>query len=162
MKTLLILRHAKAEPARDGEFDVQRALAPRGIQDAARIGRLLRDRSLVPDVILSSAAVRAKTTTDLVMAAMQFAGRAHYLDQLYMAPPQTYLKILAREGGDARQALLVGHNPSLDELLYLLTSEETAFPTAGLAVVELDIAAWEEIRPPARYRLASFYRPKEL
>lgn len=162
MKTLLILRHAKAEPAYDGQRDDQRALAPRGIQDAARIGRLLRDASLAPDVILSSAAVRAKTTADLVMAATQFTGRAHYLEQLYMAAPQTYLDWLAREGGDARQALLVGHNPSLDDLLYLLTREDVSFPTAGLAVIQLDIDAWSEVQLPASYPLARFYRPKEL
>jgi phosphohistidine phosphatase len=162
MKTLLIMRHAKAIPAAPNQADIDRALAARGESDAPRIGRLLAAQHLVPDLILSSAALRAKQTAELVAEAVDFTGRLELLGELYMALPNTYLKALHREGNSQSRALVVGHNPTLDDLLYLLTGEHESFPTAGLAVVALNIEDWSELALPGQHRLVEFYRPKHI
>jgi phosphohistidine phosphatase len=162
MKTLLILRHAKAVPATDHQPDFDRALAARGESDAPRIGQLLVEQNLVPELILSSAAQRAKQTAELVAAAAGFAGRLELLGELYMALPQTYIDALRREGNSLHRAMVVGHNPTLDQLLYLLTGSRETFPTAGLAVIDLKINAWSELVIPSQHQLVEFYRPKQL
>ena len=162
MKTLLILRHAKAVPATADQPDYARPLAARGEGDAPRIGKLLLDKQLVPEVILASSAARAKQTAELVAGAADFSGRLELLRELYMATPKTYVEALRREGNSQASALVVGHNPTLDQLLYLLTGQRESFPTAGLAVVALKIKDWSELVIPSQHELVEFYRPKHI
>lgn len=162
MKTLLILRHAKAEPPDENMTDHARPLAKRGHKDAPRIGAWLVEQGLMPDAILSSDALRARTTAKLVADACRFSGELQLFASLYMAMPETYLEVVAAAAEEAARVLVVGHNPTLDDLLFLLTGSHDGFPTAGLAVVELDVASWSEVRLPTRHRLAHFVRGKEL
>ncbi len=162
MKTLLMLRHAKAEPPDEGMSDRDRPLAPRGEKDAPQVGHWLRDQELMPAAIFASSAARAKATAELVAAACAFPGEVRYFDQLYMALPETYVEVLQTEAGDADRVLVVGHNPTLDDLLYLLTGTHEGFPTAGLAVVELNIVQWSDLRLPTQHRLSHFIRGKDL
>lgn len=162
MKTLLILRHAKAEPPDDNMSDHDRPLAPRGKKDAPRIGNWLADQSLVPQAILSSDAARAKATARLVAEACDFNGDIQLFRQLYMAMPETYLEVVAAAAEEADRVLVVGHNPTLDDLLFLLTGSHEGFPTAGLAVIDLAVETWSEVQLPKRYTLSHFVRDKEL
>src|SRR5688500_18990110 len=99
MKTLLMLRHAKAEPPDEGMSDRDRPLAPRGEKEAPQLGYWLRDQELMPAAILASSAARAKATAELVAAACAFPGEVRYYDQLYMALPETYVEVLQTEAG---------------------------------------------------------------
>jgi phosphohistidine phosphatase len=162
MKTLMILRHAKAEPIEDGQADRDRPLAPRGEKDALRIGHWLKEQQLLPDWIVSSSAVRAKTTAQLVADACGYEKTIDLRHELYLASPVTYVQVLHEIGDDAERILVVGHNPTLDELLYLLCGHHDGFPTGGLAVVELQAATWEEVRLPTQHKLVQFVRGKEL
>jgi phosphohistidine phosphatase len=162
MKTLLLLRHAKAEPPDEGMADRDRPLASRGKRDAPHVGTWLCEQELMPDAILSSDAARAKNTAELVAAACQFAGEVAFFAELYMALPETYVEVLQRHGGEADRVLVVGHNPTLDDLLFVLTGTHEGFPTAGLAVIELNVDRWEDLRLPMRHTLSHFIRGKDL
>jgi phosphohistidine phosphatase len=162
MKTLLILRHAKAEPPAEEMSDFDRPLAERGEQDAPRVGHWLRDEGLAPQLILSSSAARAKATAELVAKACHFDGPLEFFRDLYMARAETYIEKLREHGGQHERVMVVGHNPTLDELLFALTAEHEGFPTAGLAVVELAIDYWEELQLPTRHKLCHFVKGKEL
>jgi len=162
MKTLMILRHAKAEPSEEGQSDRDRPLAPRGEKDAPRIGRWLKEQQLTPDLIVSSSAVRAEATAGLVAQACGYEKPIDLRNELYLATPATYVQVIRELGDDANRILVVGHNPTLDELLYLLCGNHDGFPTGGLAVVQLDVASWEEVRLPTQHKLTQFVRGKEL
>ena len=162
MKTLLLLRHAKAEPPDEGMSDRDRPLAPRGERDAPSVGAWLCEQELMPDAILSSDALRAKTTAELVASHCQFTGEVSFFPELYMALPETYVEVLQRHAGEAEKVLVVGHNPTLDDLLFVLTGTHEGFPTAGLAVIELNVDHWEDLRLPTRHTLSHFIRGKDL
>jgi phosphohistidine phosphatase len=162
MKTLLIMRHAKAEPPDENTSDHERPLAPRGERDAPHVGHWLVAQELVPGVILSSDALRAKTTAELVADACNFKRPIQFFNELYVALPETYVQVLQNNAGEAERALVVGHNPTLDDLVYLLTGTHESFPTAGLAVVELEIDAWQDLRLPTQHVLSHFIRGKDL
>ena len=162
MKTLLILRHAKAEPPDEGMSDFDRPLAPRGRKDAPRVGEWLLAQGLQPHAILSSDAQRAKSTARLVAEACDFAGELQLFHSLYMAMPETYIETVCAAAEEADRVLVVGHNPTLDDLLFLLTGSHDGFPTAGLAVVDLDVASWCDVRLPTKHKLSHFVRGKEL
>ena len=106
MKTLLFLRHAKSSWKQTDVADHDRPLNKRGKQDAPRMGILLRQQQLTPDVIVSSTAARARCTADAVADACAFDGVVQLEPQLYLAAPAEILDVCAsgRRGGEASPA----------------------------------------------------------
>lgn len=167
MKTLLILRHAKSSWKDDALPDHDRPLNKRGKADAPRMGRLLRDQDLVPDLILSSDARRARATAQLVAKESHYEGEITFLRELYAAEPEAYLDALAKMGGDAACVMVVGHNPGLEELLQELTGEYQPLPTAALAQVSLPLRRWSDIHTDfetagIQGKLVNLWSPKDL
>lgn len=162
MKTLLLLRHAKSSWDDESLDDHERPLNPRGKRDAPRIGQLLRQRDLLPELILCSTAVRARQTLNRVCRAAEYEGEPLLCDDLYLAPPDAYVGTLRGVDEPVDRVMVIGHNPGLESLLTHLTGEVEHFPTAGLAVIELPIARWQDLRLSAAGRLVDFFRPKEL
>src|SRR5688500_2653227 len=95
MKTLLILRHAKSSWDDASLDDHERPLNARGRRDAPRMGDLLRDELLVPDLIITSDAVRAHTTALAVAEAAGYIGPIVVEPRLYHASPEDVLAVLA-------------------------------------------------------------------
>lgn len=163
MATLLILRHAKSDWDDPGLADHDRPLNKRGRRDAPRIGRLLVDRSLVPQQVFTSSAVRARTTAQVVAEQCGLAdSQVVVAPQLYLAAPETYLDYLRWHAVAHGPVLVVGHNPGLEGLLHVLTGANEHLPTAALAHVTLDLAAWSDLSQLTLARLEAVYRPKEL
>ena len=161
MKILLILRHAKSSWKDPGLADHDRPLNKRGLRDAPRMGRLLRDEDLVPDRIVSSTAVRARATADLVAGEAGCAGAVKHSRRLYLASAPEIVGVLAEAGGGARKLLVVGHNPGLEELLAALTGCREPLPTAALAAVRLELAAWSKLEAGTPARLVDLWRPRQ-
>ena len=146
MKTLLVLRHAKSswnEPARD---DHERPLNTRGRRDAPRMGGLVREYGLIPDVILSSDAVRARLTAEAVAEAARYAGEILLDPHLYLASPADILSLLRTVRENAESVMIVGHNPGLEKLVEQLTGEWQHLPTAALAQIALPISHWRDLK----------------
>lgn len=162
MKTLLVLRHAKSswdDPALD---DHERPLNKRGKRDGPRMGDLMRDFGLMPDLVISSDAMRARLTAEAVAAAARYTGEILLDRRLYLASPADILSRLREVGGSARTVMIVGHNPGLEELVEHLTGEPQDMPTAALAQIVLPIAHWRHLEPSIRGTLMGHWRPKQL
>ena len=99
------------------------------------MGQLLYEEDLVPDIILSSTARRARQTAELAAEASGYEGEILYLDDLYHGWPSDYLLALRALAADDDLAMVVGHNPGVGMLLDLLTSQDEHLPTAALAYV---------------------------
>lgn len=150
MKTLLVLRHAKSDRSNDTLRDHDRPLAARGEADAPRMGAALAALDMIPDCIVTSTAARARATAHLVAAAMGYGGAVIEKPEVYDASVDTLLGVLRGNGDEIATALLVGHNPGLEDLVCLLTGGEGAeamlrLPTAGLACIALDIDDWSRV-----------------
>jgi phosphohistidine phosphatase len=162
MKLLLILRHGKSSWKDPSLDDHERPLNKRGRRDAPRMGRLVQEEGLVPDLILSSTAVRARATAEAVAEASGYQGTLTLTRELYGAGPTAFLEALSRLDDHYDRVMVVGHNPGLEQLLRTLTHTEHALPTAALAKVEIDIEAWSELHRLRRGKLVQLWRPKEL
>ena len=163
MKTLLVLRHAKSSWSEEGIDDHARPLNSRGERDAPRIGRLLKDRRLLPDLIVSSDAVRARLTAEAVCRSSQFPGTMLLEPRLYHASAADIVAVLRTVVDSAvASVLIVGHNPGLEELITRLTGARESLPTAALAHVTLPIDRWSDLTTGTRGTLADLFRPKEL
>jgi phosphohistidine phosphatase len=162
MKTLLILRHAKSSWSDSKLADIDRPLNKRGKHDAPIVGALLREVDLVPDRILCSPATRARKTAKAVAEASGYEGEIELDDDFYPGDPQAYIEALQSLSDDVQCAMVVGHNPGLEDLLNTLTGESAALPTAALAQVNLSIHAWLELDEEVEGQLVQVWRVKEL
>ena len=162
MKTLLILRHAKSSWNDPALADHERPLNKRGRRDASRMGELVREYGLIPDVVISSDAVRARLTAEAVAEAARYAGEILLDPHLYMACPADILSLLPVMPENAETVMIVGHNPGLEKLVEQLTGERQDLPTATLAQIRLPIAQWRDLKLSTRGKLAGLWRPEEL
>jgi len=166
-KRLLLLRHAKALPGERGIRDRDRPLAPRGHRDAELMAPLVAAES--PDLILCSPARRTRETLAGLANGDAATDNTIFVGDLYDATGN-YLDIIAAYGGDAACVLVIGHNPTIQATaLALAASGERAligavtekYPTAGFAVLELDISSWRNLAS-ASGRLTAFRTPREM
>jgi phosphohistidine phosphatase len=162
MKTLLIMRHAKSSWKQAEVADDQRPLNKRGQRDAPRMGRLLRENDLVPQAIFSSTAERARQTATAVAEANGFEGQIQFDASLYAAPAEAYLLVLRGLPAEMHVAMVVGHNPGVDELVEELTGEDEHLSTGAIARVELDIPNWADLNAETEARLEAIWRPRDL
>ena len=133
-RTLVLLRHAKSDWSGD-EDDIDRPLAKRGRRQAPEAGRWLADHVARIDLAVVSPAQRARSTWDLVVAELGAGPPLRVDDRVYDASGGELLAVVRELPGDVRTAVLVGHNPGLEELVAALTDAATSMPTSALAVV---------------------------
>jgi phosphohistidine phosphatase len=155
MKTLLILRHGKAQPdAPDG--DRARELTERGQRASALMGDYIRSTIGVPDAILTSDATRAQQTAEIAAEAIGFSGELTLVPQIYAADLRTLQAVVRSIIDEVDLALLTGHNPGLEELAASLAGideDDVRLPTAGVAHLEFDVDKWDLARKgTARWR----------
>ncbi|HEX8630674.1 MAG TPA: histidine phosphatase family protein [Catenuloplanes sp.] len=157
-RILVLLRHAKADRPNDvGDFD--RPLTARGHADASAAGAWLTRRALVPDLVLCSAAKRARQTWHGVAVAMAEAAAAgggptvRYERPLYEGGPQDLLEEVRQLADEIHTVLVVGHNPTMSQVSTLLdgrpgVGDADGLRTSGLAVHRFD-GPWKGCGPGA-------------
>jgi len=160
MKTLLILRHGKSswdEPVDDHE----RPLKGRGKKAALWMGQEIRVRDLIPELILSSTAKRARKTAERAARSAGYEGDIVETGDLYFTGVEGHLESLAQVSDAHQRIMIVGHNPNLENLARELTGEEVILPTAALACIELEIDSWSAITDSSG-KLQFLLLPREL
>ena len=163
MKTLLLLRHAKSSWDDGSVPDHDRPLNNRGKKAAPRMGRLLHERGLRPDLILSSTAVRARKTAEAVAKACGYAKPPDLVERLYLATAGTLLEVAQTAPDESvGRLMLVGHNPGMEDLVAILAGRLERFPTAALAVFDIAIESWRTLELGVGVTLVGIFRPKEI
>jgi phosphohistidine phosphatase len=162
MKTLLIMRHAKSSWKEKNLKDRKRPLSKRGKRNAPQMGELIKEKELVPQMILSSDAVRAHQTVELLTGTSGFSGEIKYTDDLYMAEADEYLDALRKMPDDIERVMVVGHNPGLESLIPLLTERVESLPTAAIAHLTLPIDHWKDLNKHTKAELIEIWKPKEI
>jgi phosphohistidine phosphatase len=167
VRRLHLLRHAKSSWDDDSVRDRDRPLAPRGRKATTRIARWARKHEIRPQLVVSSSAVRARETLAGVLPGL---GEPEVWDEvaLYAASAEVLLARARTLPDETHEAMLVGHNPGLADLLLQLAEPgelrdraAAKFPTGALATLEADIATWSELEPGGA-RLVEFVVPREL
>ncbi len=146
MKTVLVLRHGKSDWQAGYGSDHDRPLAERGIVAAELMGRFLTRNGQEPARILSSTAVRARSTAELAMMAGHWGCSVQYTEALYGASVPGVIDLLRMEDDALASLLLVGHQPTWSELIQDLTGGASVrFPTAALARIDFEIDRWRDV-----------------
>ena len=166
MAHITLFRHAKAEIPNPQTADFERMLASRGRRNAVRMGRFIKEKGLLPDLVIVSTAARTRQTWEL--AASQWPDiPGMFLDSIYEASATTLMTAIEAHGGACERVMVIGHNPGLVVLLHNLVEAAPAgvnmsyFPTACVADIGFDVPHISDIHPDSG-RLLSFIRVREL
>lgn len=143
MKTLLLARHAKSDWGTPGLADHDRPLNARGLRDAPAMARRLAHEGLALDRIVSSSAVRARSTAAAYAAPFGLAVVEEPL--LYAASARAILAIASALPDDSDAAMLVGHNPGMSDAVAELTGAFESLPTCAVAECAVDVGSWAEL-----------------
>ncbi len=145
MKTLFLLRHAKAIPSEPGGSDFDRTLTEQGSRDAEMVGQYLGGRQLKIDLVISSPAKRARETTELVLHGARLAVDVRNDPRIYDATSQDLLAVISESDPQLQSIMVVGHNPGMEDLLRSLTGRSESMSTAALAEIDIDADGWSNV-----------------
>lgn len=145
--TLYIVRHAKAEDRAMFMADFDRQLTSEGRMAAARIGRYLRGKGILPDIIISSTAVRAKDTATGVADQIGYElARIEFDEKIYEGGPKAYLAAINALPATTQTAMIVGHNPDVSYLAEFLTHERIGSMSKGAVIaITFDDLSWPDV-----------------
>lgn len=163
MKTLVLMRHGKAQPD-EPEGDHARVLTKRGRRQAAAIGSYIGREIGIPDAIISSDATRAEQTAEIAAEAMGYVGDLTLVPHIYEADVTTLLAVVRSILDDVGTVLVVGHNPGFEEVVAALAGideDDVRLPTAAYAHISFDTDNWDNARKGTG-RLEGIMTPKEL
>ncbi len=151
-KRLFLLRHAQA--LSDAPSDKERALSPKGLEDAAALGRLMAKKGYFPDFTLCSPALRTRQTFESLKEGLGKRSAEHP-DILYNGAAGDYLGQIQAASDDYDDVLLVAHNPSVYELVIRLSDPENdvmmqklsaGYQPATLSMLECSCSSWKDIQ----------------
>ncbi|WP_428330694.1 SixA phosphatase family protein [Mucilaginibacter sp.] len=143
MKKLVLIRHARAEKDTGGK-DFDRPLKYTGIQDAAFMADKLKETGLIPEIIISSPALRTKTTAEIFTDNLALPP-ARFNKVIYEASQKTLLQVINQLPNEHDAIGLVGHNPGINMILYYLTGEIREVHTSTVAVIVFDTDDWASV-----------------
>jgi phosphohistidine phosphatase len=164
---LWLLRHAKSSWDDEELPDIDRPLAPRGVRSAERMARYLDERSIRPELVLCSPALRARQTLEHVLGSLAQPD-VRIEPDLYTFDAQPLFARLGSIPDAVVSAMVVGHNPAIHDLVVMLARAgdrlpdlTEKYPTGSLAELELDAASWSAVAPGGAV-LTSFVTPRTL
>jgi phosphohistidine phosphatase len=138
MVHLMLLRHAKSDWSDEGLLDVDRPLNSRGRKAAPEMAQWMQKHDRVPDRILCSSAKRTRETLERMLEAWKPTPEIHFIDRLYLAPPQTILEEALAHAKGAKSLLVIGHNPGIEMLATQLSDEPCEMRTCTVVIFEAE------------------------
>ena len=145
-KTVLLFRHAKSDWSATYHQDHDRPLNSRGERASRAMGRWLNRTGPLPDLILCSTAVRARSTCLLASEAGEWTADVQYERGLYGASPQDLIHHLHEVTAEIQTIMLIGHQPAWSMTAALLSGQPvTEFPTASMARVDCEAEQWNRV-----------------
>lgn len=170
MRRLYLFRHAKTEAAEPGLPDRTRALVERGRKEAGTIGAYMATHALIPDKVLLSPATRVQESWKYLAAGLRAAPDVATLARIYDASSRDMLAIIMDTAAAVQSLMIVGHNPTLQEVgVTLIASGDIdmrealreKLPTAGLVIIDFPFDDWSKIHPQSG-RIERFVTPKSI
>lgn len=138
------MRHAKSDWDDASLSDFDRPLNHRGKQAAPDMAGRLLSKTTIPQYLLSSPAVRAKTTANIFAKTLGLA-EPKYNQAIYEASYPTLLQIVNALPDAYNFVAMFGHNPGMSDLLYNLTGQMYDMPTCTIAIIDFDIDEWKMV-----------------
>ena len=143
-KQLLIMRHAKSDWNDANIIDFNRPLNPRGLTNAPIMGKRLKEKGFIPELIITSPALRALTTCEIVVNELGLDRQEIQTDKkIYNADVKSLLNIINNLDNSKNSAALFGHNNGITDLtVYLTDADIFNIPTSGVVLIDFPFDDW--------------------
>ena len=162
MKSIILFRHGKSEWNTFYDSDHNRPLAPRGIKAAKKMGVFLANKKQVPDLVISSTAIRARTTVELAIEKGNWESAMILESAIYGGPPRVLLSIAQAQLDTIKSICFVGHEPNFSMFISQACGlGHIEFTTANMAKINFDTNAWLKVKFPLG-KLEWHQQPKSL
>jgi len=148
MKKLYLIRHAKSDWSVASQNDFERGLNARGRKAIVTMSKVLNERGIIPDLILTSSATRASLTAKGLANNLPQNVKIKCLDALYMAEPLEVIEVIKEIKDKYNTLFIVGHNPETTELTDLMMDDTIDnVPTLGIVAFNVPIKHWKKFSP---------------
>ena len=144
MKTVILFRHGKANLDKDFSSDHNKTLTPHGIKGAKKMGQYLSQNNEIPDLVISSTAIRAKSTAKLALKTGKWTCPLSFNEIIYTGSTNDLLTIIQEQDDAFNSICIVGHEPKFSNFInHSTNNEQTKFPTGSMAKINFDILKWK-------------------
>jgi phosphohistidine phosphatase len=161
-KTLYLIRHAKSSWDDHDLSDFQRTLNNRGLKDASLMARFIKEKNIVPDLIITSPAMRALSTAEIF--ADEFIYKKNKIindEKIYEATMRELMRTIGEIKDEYKTIMLFGHNPGISNIANLIGDKFLpALPTCAVVGIELKVNSWSEVERD-RGKIILFEYPKK-
>ncbi len=164
MKKLFIVRHAKSNWEGEDVEDYFRPLKPSGVRDALKVCEFLKgDKVFVPQLILTSPAIRAYSTALIFSKALKISEKMLALnDGIYESSKQELYNVIKSIDDSFEKVMLFGHDSSLTDFVNSLSMDNLdKIPTSALVGLDLNISKWKDLKENTG-KITHFVSPKEI
>ena len=141
--------------------DFERPLKERGSEAAEQIGLFLASKKAAVSALIVSPAVRTRQTIEIVLRHAPLGVEPQFDRRIYEASLSALVQVVSEISDEKPSAMLVGHNPGMEQMLAFLTHEARHMPTGALARITLDCASWKDAGRGTG-KLDWFVTPKDL
>ena len=162
MKSIILFRHAKSDWNATYSSDHQRPINQRGIKASKLMGSYLAKINEIPDLIISSSALRALQTMENAISAGKWESKITVKKEVYHASVSTLIHLIKRTKNIYSNICIIGHEPTFSYFLKSITDESVfKFPTATMAKIILKVESWNNLDDKSS-KLLWIRKPKEL
>lgn len=147
MKTVYLVRHAKAIERDSSTPDFERYLIKQGKNESIVMAKILKGKNAIPDIVLSSPAKRAIETAQIFSKILEYPLKEIKLaDAVYEASAKQLMEVISKVNNKYNDLMLFGHEPSLSECaVYLLKDFKNILPKSGVICMEFKKDSWRSI-----------------
>ena len=146
-KTLYLIRHAKSSWDDPNLSDFQRTLNTRGLKDSPLMAKLIKEKNIIPDLIISSPAARALSTAEIFADEFQYDKNKIISDEkIYEATTRDLISVIRDIKNENNTVMLFGHNPGLSNTANLLGNKFLPdMPTCAVVGIEFKVNSWRKV-----------------
>ncbi|MDN5129533.1 SixA phosphatase family protein [Aliarcobacter butzleri] len=161
MKKLVLIRHAKSDWSNPFLDDFLRPLNKKGKKNAPLMAKLLKEKNIRPDFIISSPSIRTKQTLEYFIKELNYNDEVKLEESIYEAPYENLLKVIKDIPNIHKIVFLIGHNPGLCDLTnFLVDKNFENIPTCSIVEIDFYVKNWKDISKE-NSSLISFEYPKK-
>lgn len=147
MRQLILVRHAKSSWEHDVN-DKERPLKDRGFKDAALVSNSFKNSDFSPEIIFSSPAKRALSTSKIFIKNLSLDENLLQIkEELYDFSGQSVINFLTKMDDRYEKIMIFGHNHAFTSICNIFGDKFIDnLPTSGLVVINFDVSSWQNIK----------------
>lgn len=116
MKQLILFRHGKSSWEDAAQADADRPLLEKGVRRTIRVSQALQQRGIIPDLLVTSPAMRAASTAAVVAEVLGLPKEGIVTSEiLYHASVDRIWEVVSTLPPEKKCVMLFGHNPGFTE-----------------------------------------------